>query len=342
MIKEEENSGRISNLTKKTVKFFTSRVFCYSLLSQVAALGLFGLGVAVDNAGTSKFPSLPSFMAFCVHFTLTLIFLPYFVYHNSFKEVIKRNWWRYLLTSFCEVQGTYLIELSYNYANYIVVQFLDYSCIVFAFIFSLIILKKKFYLFHFVGAAITVGGIVMLTLYDINGDYSVFSERNDKYFKYFGESMSLVGCLMYALSTVLSEKFLADASSFEWLTFQGLFSMGIALIQGIILELIWPNEIKITFSTTMWVLLYVVCSVSFYSICPFVFLALGAARSNLFYTSADIMAVIYSSHHKQRMTVIFGVSLLLAVLGNTMFSIQTMYQEERMKKRTHAPTETSI
>ncbi|KII73041.1 Solute carrier family 35 member F1 [Thelohanellus kitauei] len=149
--------------------------------------------------------------------------------------------------------------------------------------------------------------------------------------------MCLGGCILYTLSNVLSEKFLQDSSTFEWLACVGLFSIPLVTIQGLIFQLVSSKSVIFEKETWLWIVLFIECSLIFYVILPILLNKLGAARVNLLITTSDLMAIIYEGNKKKRLNFMLIFSIILSVAGNVMFSIQTIYVERKQKKSKAIP-----
>ncbi|KAF0987847.1 hypothetical protein HZS_2866, partial [Henneguya salminicola] len=216
------------NLSESFKKIYKSKLFLYTLLAQLLALALFGNGVAADALSTAHNINIPCFLSFILYFMLSIIFVPIALKKYEFILEFKKKWWKFLIIAICDFEATYLIVKSYQYTNYASIQFIDCLVIPFSLILSIFILKRKFYIFHYIGSFVSIIGVVCFVLANIRGKISGLLE-GDNILK--GDLMCSFACLLYALSNVLTELFLKDSPCIEFLAFLSLFAIPISLIQ---------------------------------------------------------------------------------------------------------------
>lgn len=102
--------------------FLTSKTFLCSCLTQVSSVGWFVVGISLDQSNTSDYISSSCFLGFIVYFILALIFVPVLIYKGIFIDTIEKHWWKYIIISIFEFEGTFCIVLAYKWASYTVLQ----------------------------------------------------------------------------------------------------------------------------------------------------------------------------------------------------------------------------
>ncbi|KAF1741490.1 hypothetical protein MXB_4566, partial [Myxobolus squamalis] len=166
------DSKFIANYIGTILLFFKSKYFLYLLMSQLLSVSLFGSGVISDLLVIKNHLSIPCLQSFLVYSTLSVIFLPIFIYKYKFISIFREKWWKFFIIAILDFEATYLIIKAYSYTNFTTIQFIDCLAVPFALLFSILILKRKFYLFHYIGSLFSIIGVVFLIFSSINFDFS--------------------------------------------------------------------------------------------------------------------------------------------------------------------------
>ncbi|KII66135.1 Solute carrier family 35 member F1 [Thelohanellus kitauei] len=322
--------GNFNSASAHILVILKSETFIFSCISQIGSLCIFAIGVSLEESKVSAYPSIPCFIYLGIHSLLTIIFGLVLYKNGILMDTIKKEWWKYAIVAFCEFESCFLIIMSYHFTNYIVIQFIDCSTIFFVLVLSVIILKKRFFPCHLLGAFVAIAGVVMLIIFNSAENFpTLFKSKREV----IGDIMCLIGCLLYTFSNVLSEKFLEESLTIQWLLRIGIFSMPIVLVQGY-LRACFTQYVEFYSKTGLWIGLNIACSLAFYIVLPVILNKLGAARVTLLIVTSDLMAIAYESSNKKRITAMFICSIVLAVLGNVIFSLKTIHLERKKKTQT--------
>eukprot|EP00979_Chaetoceros_neogracilis_P000632 scaffold160_cov234-Chaetoceros_neogracile.AAC.2 len=151
----------------------------------------------------------------------------------------------YALMAFLDVEANYLTNLSFRYTTLTSVSLLNALAIPSAMLFSRIILKRMYRGMHCVGAIICIIGIVVNVLGDYESNVNKEGDDNesqgsvedDTYpFKIRGDTLAIMGALLYGLNDTLTERLLKEYDVKEYLGVMGLFGSIICFVQGALIE----------------------------------------------------------------------------------------------------------
>lgn len=159
----------------------------------------------------------------------------------------------YAFMAFLDVEANYLIYLSFRYTTLTSVSLLDALAIPSAMVFSKLILRRKYYPAHVIGAAICIVGMAVNVFGDYNNkgaskDASGSSGNDDDGLllgveadvyphKLRGDVLAMGGAVLYGLNNVLTERVVKGANHVhEYLCVLGCFGTMYCAIQSLFLK----------------------------------------------------------------------------------------------------------
>lgn len=121
--------------------------------------------------------------------------------YSNFNFLMKP--WKYAILGLLDLEANYLVVLAYEYTNIMSVQLfacLTTPCVL---LLSVIILKATFGLTHICGAAVAIGGLILLFVLDANGTSQVGGKS-----QVLGDVFCVGSSILYAVSNVVTEWFI--------------------------------------------------------------------------------------------------------------------------------------
>ncbi|KII73042.1 Solute carrier family 35 member F1 [Thelohanellus kitauei] len=113
-----------NNFINQVMKIHKNEVFMYSMLSQIGSLSIFAIGISLEQSKVSDYPRVVCFIYTIIHLLLSLFFIPCLYKQGILKDVLKKQWWKYIIIAFCEFEGSFLFTMAYHYSSYILIQVL--------------------------------------------------------------------------------------------------------------------------------------------------------------------------------------------------------------------------
>ncbi|CAE6466911.1 unnamed protein product [Rhizoctonia solani] len=113
--------------------------------------------------------SLPATQNFFLYFALFSIYTPFTIYEYGFKgwgNLIRKDGWKYLILAVGDVEGNYMVVLSYQHTNLLSCILLNAWAIPVCAFFSWIYMKPKYHWTQLTGIMICIAGLGMLVASD--------------------------------------------------------------------------------------------------------------------------------------------------------------------------------
>ena len=230
------------------------------------------------NAGTS----IPAFQSFFNYVLLTLIYTTYTIYKYGIKGYFRFLFtmgWRYLILSFCDVEGNYFTVLAYRYTTLLSAQLINFWAIVVVVVISFLFLKVRYHPAQIIGILVCIGGLGILIGSDhIQGTNSWDVDRGDQI---KGDLFALLGATFYGLSNVAEEFLVSKRPIYEVVGQMGFWGMIINGVQAGIFD-------RESFQSAVWspavggyLTGFTLALSLFYSLGPLVFRMGSAAFFNI-------------------------------------------------------------
>lgn len=298
----------------------TRHFYILLVLGQVLALCL----TATNTFSTelvNQNTSIPAFQSLFNYVLLSLIYLTYTIYRYGFKgywRLLLKSGWKYLILSFCDVQGNYFTVLAYRYTTILSCTLINFWAIVMVVVISFFFLKVRYHVAQIAGILICIGGLGILLASDrITGTNQYDVERSDQI---KGDLFALLGATFYGLANVFEEYMLAERPLYEVLGQLGQFGVIINGIQAGIFD-------RGQFETATWnpavggyLTGYTLALALFYSIAPIIFRMGSAAFFNISLLTTNFWGVIvgiqvfhYSVHF------LYPIAFVCIILGQIVY-----------------------
>lgn len=263
--------------------YLTTRNFwLLILLGQVLSMCIVGTSTFTTFLSTNN-NNVPAFQTLFNYIVIFIIWFTVFIVKDGFVgfwNVIKKDWWKYAIMSFLDVEGNYFTVLAFRYTNVLSTQLISFWSIVCVVIISFTLLKVRYKWVQIAGILICCGGMGML----MGSDYLKCKDSDDQSScgtgggdnRLKGDLFCLLGATLYGTSNVLEEWLVSKAPMYHVLTFIGMFGMIINGAQAGIFDresfqsATWDSQIA------GWMVGYTICLALFYSLAPLM-LRMGSA-----------------------------------------------------------------
>lgn len=284
-------------------RFFKTKEFWLILaLGQILAIAVTGtntLSTFLVIEGTS----IPAFQSLFTYILLNFIYTGYTIYKYGFKgwgKMLLKDGWKYVILSFCDVQGNYFTVLAYRYTTILSAQLINFWAIVIVVIISFFFLKVRYHWAQILGIFICVGGMgILLTSDHIQGVNGGDISRSNQL---KGDLFALVGATAYGLSNVYEEWFVSGRPLYEVIGQLGFWGVIINGIQAAIFD-------RASFRSATWngkvggyLTGYTLILVMFYSLVPILYRLASAAFFNISLLTGNFWGVIIG-------TAVFGYTV---------------------------------
>jgi len=226
--------------------------------------------------------SIPAFQTWFNYVLLNAIFTTYTIYRYGFKgygKFLLKFGWKYIILSFCDVEGNYFTVLAYRYTTILAAELINFWAIVMVVLVSFCFLGVRYHWCQVLGIFICIGGLGILIGSDhITGtnQYSVDSGDQLK-----GDLFALLGATFYGLANIAEEYLVSGRPLWEVVGQMGFWGMIINGVQAGIFD-------RASFQSATWngavggyLVGYTLALALFYCIAPIVFRMSSAAFFNI-------------------------------------------------------------
>ena len=209
---------------RDTLAYFKTKDFWTILcLGQVLALAITGtntLTTLLAMEGTS----IPAFQTLFNYILLNIIYTSYTWYKYGFKKwgrMILKDGWKYIILSFCDVEGNYFTVLAYRYTTILSAQLINFWAIVVVVTISFFFLKVRYHWAQIAGIFVCIAGLGLLLASDkITGANQYAASNQLK-----GDLFALAGATFYGLSNVAEEWLVSERPLYEVIGQLGFWGM---------------------------------------------------------------------------------------------------------------------
>ncbi|KAL4941419.1 hypothetical protein BDV06DRAFT_181441 [Aspergillus oleicola] len=314
-------ADQIDEEKKGFFAYFRTKEFYITLI-----LGQF---LAIANTGTNTFntllankeTSIPAFQTFFNYCLLNLIFTSYTIYKYGIKgwfQMLWKRWWKYVILSFCDVEGNYFMVLAYEYTTMMSAQLINFWAIVIVVLVSFIFLRVRYHISQVLGILICIGGMGVLIASDhIQGTNGGDISRGNQI---KGDLFALLGASFYGLANTGEEYFVSTAPVYEVIGQMGFFGM---IINGVQAGIFDRDSIKNAHwdgQVGGYLTGYTLCLSIFYSTAPLLFRLASAAFFNISLLTMNFWGVIigiqvfhYSVHW------MYPIAFVLIIIGQLIY-----------------------
>ncbi|KAL4973921.1 hypothetical protein BDW66DRAFT_153406 [Aspergillus desertorum] len=314
-------ADQIDEQNKGFFAYFRTKEFYVTLL-----LGQF---LAVANTGTNTFNTLlankdtniPAFQTFFNYSLLNIIFTSYTIYKYGIRgwfEMLWKRGWKYIILSFCDVEGNYFMVLAYEYTTMLSAQLINFWAIVVVVVVSFLFLRVRYHISQVLGILICIGGMGILIASDHiqgtnGGNFSRGSQIK-------GDLFALLGASFYGLANTGEEFFVSTAPVYEVIGQMGFFGMIINGVQAAIFDRKSIQHAHWDGQVGGYLTGYTLCLSIFYSTAPLLFRLASAAFFNISLLTMNFWGVIigirvfhYSVHW------MYPIAFVLIIVGQLVY-----------------------
>ena len=294
--------------------FSTVDFWVVLLIGQVLALCITATNTfttLLNDEGTS----IPAVQTLFNYVLLGLIYTTVGVFKSGIREhfmAFVRNWWKYIILSFLDVEGNYFTVLAYRYTNLLSAQLLNFWSIVCVVILSFWLLKVRYKIFQVVGILVCCGGMGILLASDhITGTNGGAGEDMLK-----GDLFGLLGATLYGLSNVFEEWFVSRRPLYEVLSFMGILGVIINAVQAAIFDRTQFRDATWNSAVGGYLAGYTLALTLFYSLAPLILRMASAAFFDISLLTGNFWGVIIGIHvFGYAIHFLYPVAFVLIVLG---------------------------
>ncbi|XP_025048943.1 solute carrier family 35 member F2 isoform X4 [Alligator sinensis] len=257
-------------------------------------LSLFICGTAVTSQYLAEqykvnTPMLQSFTNYCLLLLVYTTMLALRTDNESFLQILKRRWWKYILLGLADVEANYMIVKAYQYTTLTSVQLLDCFGIPVLMALSWFILRARYRLIHFIAVAVCLLGVGTM----VGADILAGRQEGEGSNVVIGDVLVLLGASLYAISNVSEEYIVKNLSRVEFLGMVGLFGTIISALQLAIVEYRDIARIQWNWKIALLFMAFALCMFGLYSFMPVVIKVTSATSVNLGILTADLYSLFF-------------------------------------------------
>ncbi|KAI9376727.1 hypothetical protein BJX61DRAFT_157432 [Aspergillus egyptiacus] len=317
----EPIADQIEEQKKGPFAYFRTKEFYICLL-----LGQF---LAITNTGTTTFnqllanqgTSIPAFQSFFNYCLLNLVFTSYTIYRYGIKgwfQMLWKRWWKYVILSFCDVEGNYFMVLAYEYTTMMSAQLINFWAIVIVVVVSFLLLRVRYHVSQIVGILVCIGGMGVLIASDhIQGTNGGDVPRGDQI---KGDMFALLGATFYGLANTGEEYFVSTAPVYEVIGQMGFFGMIINGVQAAIFDRRDIQHAHWNGKVGGYLTGYTLCLSIFYSTAPLLFRLASAAFFNISLLTMNFWGVIIGIEvFKYTVHWMYPIAFVLIIIGQLIY-----------------------
>ncbi|KAJ9542715.1 hypothetical protein OSB04_029221 [Centaurea solstitialis] len=262
----------------------------------------------------------PFSLSFFAYLGMTLVFGSILLYRRQKPHI---SWYWYVLLAFVDVQGSYLVNKSYQFSSVTSVTLLDCTTVVWVILLTWLFLGTKYSIWQFFGAALCVSGLCLVLLSDSGVGGGGGSNP------ILGDALVIFATCFFSFSNVGEEFCVKKVGQIEVITMFGLFGMLLSIVEMAVFErkslesVSWSPQVILTFAG------YGVAGFMYYSLTPLVLQASGATLFNLSLLTADMWAVVIRVFlYHQKVDWLYYISFLLVGIGLVIYSKPEKHNHE--------------
>ncbi|KAL5633323.1 hypothetical protein ACGC1H_003727 [Rhizoctonia solani] len=259
--------------------------------------------------------SLPATQNFFLYFALFSIYTPFTIYEYGFKgwgNLIRKDGWKYLILAVGDVEGNYMVVLSYQHTNLLSCILLNAWAIPVCAFFSWIYMKPKYHWTQLTGIMICIAGLGML----VASDHLTRSGFTTASSMLKGDLLMIAGATLYGFNNATKEFLVRRRPLYEMLGQVGMYAMIIDGIQASALEhdamrnATWNGGvIGLIFAFTLGLFI-------FYIVTPLIFRAASSVYMSLSILSSDFYGLLFGlGLYKFRPYFLYFIAFGVIILG---------------------------
>jgi solute carrier family 35 protein F1/2 len=310
----------------------TKQFWIVLLLGQILALCITATntfsGLLANNGN-----NIPAFQTFFNYVLLNLIYTSYTIYRYGFPgwgKMLKSRGWKYIIFSFCDVEGNYFTVLAYRYATILSIQLINFWAIVLVVLVSFLFLKVRYGWTQVLGILICVGGLGLLLGSDhitgANGYYG------SDYQALKGDLFALLGATFYGLANVAEEYLVSEQPVYEVIGQIGFWGMIINGVQAAIFDRQSFQDAPWSPALGGYLAGYTLALTLFYSLAPLVFRLGSAAFFNISLLTVNFWGVVIGIQvFGYTIYYLYPIAFVMIIIGLVIYFVGKQVLGEALK-----------
>jgi solute carrier family 35 protein F1/2 len=270
--------------------------------------------LSVNNA------SVPTFQSIFLYVSLALVYIPVRFLRKT--PAIGVPWWFYIILAIVDIEANYAAVNAFNYANFATLGLLLNLTVPFVTLFCYIFLKTRYNWTHYLGAATSVAGSVVIFVADY--DKSINGELSQEL---KGDFLCLLAAFLYAVSNVMIQSVVKVRnvdSNIELLGSMGFWASIVSTIQVMSLERKKIEAIDWEGKLYGYLIGYVIALFLFYSISSIFLRVTESVMFNLSLLTSPVFTVLASYFlFDESVNKYYWIALVLVYIGIAIYSIDT-------------------
>lgn len=298
---------------------FTWRLLKTVVMGQVLSLLICGTAVSctyLANAGVET----PMFQSFLNYALLLLVYtstLSTRKGEQNLLQVLKADWWKYLLMGLSDVEANYTVVKAYQFTTLTSIQLLDCFVIPVLMLLSWFLLKTRYRPVHFAAVVVCLLGVGAM----VGADILAGRDQGSREAVVLGDGLVLLSAGLYAVSNVFQEDTVKRLSRVQFLGMMGLFGTVFSGVQLAVLETRAVASVQWDLHIGLLFVVYALCMFALYSFMPVVVKMTSATAVNLSLLTADLFSLfcgLFLFHYS--FSALYVVSFVLIMVGFVMFN----------------------
>ncbi|XP_065649572.1 solute carrier family 35 member F2 [Hydra vulgaris] len=299
---------------------------------QLLSLLLCGYGTFITALGTLYGIHTPCFNASITYGIIAFTFGICVLARKNNRKILQLHWWKFLIVTFIEVEGNFLITKAYGYTTLTSVQLCDSLTIPTVMVISFIFLRIRYKVIHYLGVAMCLAGSVLLVSFDKN------DKKNNATHELTGDIMALSGAILYGIANAGQEVLVKEFSPLMYLGTAGIYGFIISALQTVILErnlvrdIVWSYQIA---------LLFIGCGIFqyfYFSTMPHVMKISNATVANLSLLTADLFTLLVGLFlFRYKFSYVFFIAFGFIIVGLVVYNVkpapEAQKKQETLKKK---------
>uniref|UniRef100_A0A7M4F7H8 Solute carrier family 35 member F2 n=1 Tax=Crocodylus porosus TaxID=8502 RepID=A0A7M4F7H8_CROPO len=307
-------------------------------------LSLFICGTAVTSQYLAEqykvnTPMLQSFTNYCLLLLVYTTMLALRTDNESFLQILKRRWWKYILLGLADVEANYMIVKAYQYTTLTSVQLLDCFGIPVLMALSWFILRARYRLIHFIAVAVCLLGVGTM----VGADILAGRQEGEGSDVVIGDVLVLLGASLYAISNVSEEYIVKNLSRVEFLGMVGLFGTIISAVQLTIVEYRDIARIQWNWKIALLFMAFALCMFGLYSFMPVVIKVTSATSVNLGILTADLYSLFFGLFlFCYKFSGLYILSFIVIMVGFVLYCSTSTWTAETVSTSLPQPASTGL
>ncbi|XP_065907504.1 solute carrier family 35 member F2-like isoform X2 [Dysidea avara] len=265
--------------------------FAIVLMSgQVLSPLVTGIGVFTTLLENHTGEDISSTLTAGVFFLMSAILSPYIACRPDFLKKLRRYWWKCTIVAIGDVCGTYLQTLGFKFTSVASNQAItNGSMTVFVAALSILLIKKKYKLIHYISIIISTAGMVIVILEDLKTD------TNKGNNPLVGDLICVAGGFGVAVANAGEEVVIKGELSV--LDFTALIGFSGAIMSGIQMCILDRRSVivmKWDLRSVLYFLGYQICNTSYYFVLPLIILQSSSMVASLSLLTSIAYSFLFS------------------------------------------------